>query len=181
MKQQSRSIQNHDRTARDREFAVGQPVFARQYLGPRKWVGGVISRRTGPLSYDVQVGDQISSKHSSQLLPNRAHHQDLSDQQLDQLYDDASVQPEPEQNMQPEPERNIDAQPLQAPPAQLPELPQVRPPEVLPPKVVIPKAAAKKPEPAPQQTLRNRGALKPAVRFEDEFDGLGSKKSTKKT
>ena len=101
LKQQSRSIQNDDRTARDREFAV---VFARQYLGPRKWVGIVISQRTGPLSYDVQVGVQISSKHSSQLLPNRAHHQDLSDQQLDQLYDDASVQPEPERNMQPESE-----------------------------------------------------------------------------
>ena len=48
---------------------------------------------------------------------------------------------------------------------------------VPPPKVVISKAAAKKPEPAPQRTLRDRGALKPAVRFEDEFDGLGSKKS----
>ena len=60
--QQTRSIQHHDPTARNREFAVGQPVFARQYLGPRKWVGGVISRRTGPLSYDVQVRDQISSR-----------------------------------------------------------------------------------------------------------------------
>ena len=109
LKQQSRSIQNHDRTARDREFAVGQPVFTRQYLGPRKWVGSVISRRIGPLLYDVQIRDQIISKHSSQLLSNRAHHQDLSDQQLDQLYDDGSVQPEPEQNMQPKPERNIDA------------------------------------------------------------------------
>ena len=100
---------------------------------------------------------------------------------LDQLYDDASVQPDPERNMQPEPERNSDAKPLQVPQAQLPKLPQVRPPEVPQPKVVIPKAAATKPELAPQQTLRNRSALKSAVRFEDEFDGLGSKKSTKKT
>ena len=91
LKQQTRAIQNHDRTARDRQLSVGQTVFARQYLGPSKWVGGVITRRTGPLSYDVQVGDQISSKHSAQLLPNRTHHQDLSDQQLDHLYDDAEV------------------------------------------------------------------------------------------
>ena len=99
LKQQNRAIQNHDRTVRDGQFSVGQPVFARQYLGPRKWVG-VITRRTGPLSYDVQVADQISSKYSTQLRPNRAHHQDLSDQQLDQLYDDAEVRPEPELIMQ---------------------------------------------------------------------------------
>ena len=128
MKQQSRSIQNHDRTARDREFGVGQPVFSRQYLGPREWVGGLISRRIGPLSYDVQVGDQISLKHSSKLLPNRAHNQDLSDRQLDHLYNDASYQPVPERNIQPEPERNIqtenernnDAPPLQVSSAKLP-------------------------------------------------------------
>ena len=76
LKQQTRTIQNHDCTARDRHFSVGQPVFARQYLGPRKWVGGVITRQTGPLSYDVQIENQISSKHVSQLLPHRAHHQD---------------------------------------------------------------------------------------------------------
>ena len=188
LEQQSRSIQNHYRTARNREFAINQPicavpniVFARQYLRPRNWVGGVILRRTGPLSYDGQVGDHISSKHSSQLLPNRAHHQDLSDQLLDQLYDDAFVQPEPEQHILPEPERNLDAQPIQAFPPLLPELFQVRPPEVPPPKVVIPKTEAKKPEQAPQQTLRDRGALKPAVRFDDEFDELGLKKSNKKT
>ena len=34
---------------------------------------------------------------------------------------------------------------------------------------------------APQQKLRDRGELKPAVRFEDEFDGFGSKKCTKMT
>ena len=65
LKQQSRSIHNHDKTAREREFAVGQPVFALQYLGPRKLVGDVISRRTGPLSYDVQVGDQSTHLNSS--------------------------------------------------------------------------------------------------------------------
>ena len=81
LKQQSRAIQNHNRSARNREFEVGQPVFARQYLEPRIWVGGVISRRTRPLSYDVQF--QISSEHASQLLTDRAHHQDLSDQQLE--------------------------------------------------------------------------------------------------
>ena len=147
LKQQTQAIQNHDRTARNRQFSVGQPVFARQYMGPRKWVGGVISRRIGPLSYEVQVGDQISSKHSSQLLPNRAHHQDLLDQQLDQLYDDAEVRPDPKPNIQ---------APLpQVTQAKLQEAPQVGPPQERLPEVVIPKAAAKKPDPAPQRTLRD--------------------------
>ena len=66
-------------------------------------------------------------------------------------------------------------------PQQVPQAPQVKPPQERLPEVVIPKAAAKHPEPAPQQTLRDRGALKPAVRFKDEFDGFESKKSTKTT
>ena len=98
LKQHTRAIQNHDRTARERQIAVGQPVFARQYLKPRKWVGGVTSTRTKPLSYVVQVGDQISSTNQSQLFPNQENHQDLSNLQLEQLYDDAEVRPEPEPN-----------------------------------------------------------------------------------
>ena len=66
-------------------------------------------------------------------------------------------------------------------PLQVPQAPQVRPLQERLPEVVNPTAAAKKPEPAPQRTLRDRGMLKPAVRFKDEIDGLGSKKSTKKT
>ena len=165
LKQQSRSIKNHDRAARDREFTVGQPVFARQYLGPRKWVGGVISRQTGPLSYDVQVGDQISSTHLTQLLPSRAHHQDLSNQQLDQLYDDAEVRPEPETNMQAPLPQVTQSKIPEAPKVlsqQVPQTPLIGPPQERLPEVVIPKAASKKPEPAPQRTLRDRETLKPA-------------------
>ena len=130
----------------------------------------MISRQTGPLSYDVQVGDQISSKHSSQLLPNRAYHQDLSDQQLDQLYDDTEVRPEPEPNMQAPLSQVTQAKLPEAPkvlPQPVPQAPQVGPPQERLPEVVILKAAAKKPEPAPSRTLRDRGALKSAVRFED--------------
>ena len=66
-------------------------------------------------------------------------------------------------------------------PLQVLQAPQVRPLQDRLTEVVIPKAAANKSEPAPQQTLRDRGTLKPAVRFENEFAGLKSKKSTKKT
>ena len=49
------------------------------------------------------------------------------------------------------------------------------------PVVVISKAAPKKPKPPHQRTLRNYERFKLAVRFKNEFEGLGSKKSTKKT
>ena len=96
------------------------------------------------------------------------------------------------QNFRPGLELNVDTLPCQVSQLQRPEalnVPalqasqvfQVRLPQERQAEVVIPKRAAKEPEPAPQQMLRDRGALKPAVRFEDEFDGLGSKRSTKKT
>ena len=72
---QLRSVCNHDTTIRDRYFNEGQDVFVRQYLGPQKWATGQILRRSGPLSYDVQVGDQVYSSHAFKLLQNRTGHQ----------------------------------------------------------------------------------------------------------
>ena len=43
---------------------------------------------------------EIKFHQSIKFYPNRAHHQDLSDPQLDQLYDDAELRPEPEPTMQ---------------------------------------------------------------------------------
>ena len=57
------------------------------YLGPRKWAGGQVLRRSGPLSYDVKVGDQIYSRHAYQLLQNRTGHHDLSATLQEQLLD----------------------------------------------------------------------------------------------
>ena len=102
--------------------------------------------------YDVQVGDHISLTHLSQLLPNQEHHQDLSDQQLDQLYDAAEVRFEPQPNMQAPLPQVTQAKIPEASKVllhQVPQVPQVGPPHERLPKMVIPKAAAKKPEPAP--------------------------------
>ena len=49
---------------------------------------------------------------------------------------------------------------------QLPQAPKVGPPQERLPEVVIPKAAAKKLEPAPKRTLRDRGTERSSVRFE---------------
>jgi len=91
---QLRSIENHDRTVKQREFVVGQPVFVRQYTGPRKWSGGVVLRKAGPLSYEVQVGDQVQSRHVSQLLLNQSEHRDVSDEQKQLQFDISEPEPQ---------------------------------------------------------------------------------------
>ena len=79
------SIRNYDSTVRDWFVNEDQDVFVWQYLSFRKWAGGQILRRSGPLSYDVQVKDQVYFRHASQLLQNWTGHQDLSNSQQEQL------------------------------------------------------------------------------------------------
>ena len=142
-------------------------------------------------------GIKFFSRYASQLISNRADHK-TSDLQLDEILNDVGAQSEPERNIQvppPQvPQARLPEEPL-VPQLQLLDTPKVLPlqvpkaseagppqiPQVPKPEVAIPKVAAKKPESAPQRTLRDPGALKPAVRFEDEFDGLGSKKTKTKT
>jgi len=57
----------YDSSAKLREFNVGDPVFSRNYFGRYRWKAGVILRRTGPVSYDVQVGNGVDHRHASQL------------------------------------------------------------------------------------------------------------------
>ena len=53
------SVRIYDRTVCKRFFNKIQEVLVRQYLSPRKWANGKIIRLSGPLSYDVKVGDRI--------------------------------------------------------------------------------------------------------------------------
>ena len=68
-------------------FNNGQEMFVRQYFGPRKGVGTQILRKLEPLFYKVKVGNQIYSRHASQMLQNCAKHQDLSDRHQAYLLD----------------------------------------------------------------------------------------------
>ena len=120
----------------------------------------------------------------------------MSDFQLDQLYDDVEVRHEVKLNIQvslpqvsqarlqefPQVPQLQLAEAFKVLPLPVPNAPQVgllQVPQVSKPDV-IPKAATTKAGHAPLLTHRDRAALKPAVRFEDEFDGLGSKHTTKK-
>jgi len=47
----------HDRRAVDRRFEIGTSVFVKNYGPGSKWIPGVISRITGPMSFIVTLGD----------------------------------------------------------------------------------------------------------------------------
>lgn len=161
--QQTRTINNYNRTVRNRDFCEGQPVFARHYIGPRKWVGGVIARRSGPLSYDVQVGDQLIARHASQLLANRSGHLDLSDSQRDELLDVTPSKSALEQKPE------VPAPALATPARREDPAEAVQPAQVAQPK--FPEAPEKTAAAVamPARTLRPRETLKPSRRFDEEF------------
>ena len=87
----SESRQNSSRSIyRRRSISIRSTVSRPSEMGWRTSL-----RRSGPLSYDVKVGDQIYSRLASQLLHNRTGHQDLSDTQQEQLLD---IHPPPRQS-----------------------------------------------------------------------------------
>lgn len=56
----------HDVKARIRSFEEGQDVWVKNELEPG-WRPGVVGRKTGELSYEVNVGGQAKRKHADQL------------------------------------------------------------------------------------------------------------------
>ena len=64
---------------------ICQKVFVWQYLDTRQCIGRQILCRSKPISYDVNVKNQVYFCHASQLLQKSTGHQDLSDTQKEQL------------------------------------------------------------------------------------------------
>ena len=64
---------SHDRCCKAREFQVGQRVLVRNVRDGPKWVLGEVCGMTGPLSYEVSVGDQVWRRHVEQLLGQADH------------------------------------------------------------------------------------------------------------
>ena len=60
--------QLHDAHSRSRLFEIGQSVLVQNLRDGPKWLSGVIVEQTGPVSYRVQVSDQIWRRHADQLL-----------------------------------------------------------------------------------------------------------------
>ena len=66
--EEARDDQRRTAGGQAREFRVGAPVWVRSYGGRQKWIRGTVVTRIGPVSYEVDVGDAVWSRHVDQLV-----------------------------------------------------------------------------------------------------------------
>ena len=185
-------------TGKRPEFQIGDKVYCRFWYGMRRWRKGVIVAVAGPLSYDVQVDDEVHRRHASQLFHDRGVLGPEEEEERELI-----LPPELQQ-----PTRPL-AQPSQVPAQQVP-MPEVPTPRVSPPQVQIPQqvlpqepvvqpplpttiakppkpsaAVPKKemvvPPPAVKQALPplrppSTRVTRPPTRFDEQYSGLGSQK-----
>ena len=60
----------HDHTRSRPDFAVGEPVNVKNFGKGPKWVAAVVARKTGPLSYEVELLEtgQVQRRHLDQMI-----------------------------------------------------------------------------------------------------------------
>ena len=182
-------------TGKPPDFKIGDRVHCRFWYGMRRWRKGVIVAIAGPLSYDVQVDDDLHRRHASQLLHDRGVAGPEDEEERELLPDELH-----------QPTRPLaQSTKVSAPPDPIPEVPQPRvpPPQVPPPRVSPPQgpvvqpplSTAEQPKSAAAPPKQEKAAPPPAVprappplrqpstrvtrpptRFDDQFSGLGSQK-----
>ena len=57
----------HDRTSKQRQFALGQQVLVENFRGKSRWLDAIVMEQTGPVSYKVLIGDQLRKHHLDQM------------------------------------------------------------------------------------------------------------------
>ena len=62
----------HDARARIRTFEVGDAVFAKNHGDGNKWLAGVITKRTGPVSFHIQLSDGRERRCHQDQIRSRA-------------------------------------------------------------------------------------------------------------
>ena len=60
-----------DAHSKDKNFQVDETVFVQNFRGEPKWLEAVITVRTGPVSYTVQIGKEIAKRHVDQILSRK--------------------------------------------------------------------------------------------------------------
>ena len=80
----------HDAHTKYREFDIGQSVLVRNLRDSAKWIPGTIVEHTGPVSYRVQVSDQLWH-HRNQLLEHSVSSQSESVPETEMLLPDTSL------------------------------------------------------------------------------------------
>ena len=57
-----------------RTFTLGEKVLARNYSNSVKWIPGVVTKITGPVSYEVEVDGGTIRRHVDQIIPFKEFH-----------------------------------------------------------------------------------------------------------
>ena len=158
---------------RDREFSVGDKVFVRFWYGTRRWRPGVILKREGHFSYDVQVGEQLHLRHATQLLRDVGHQGETPEIE-EARENEAAINQEPAvprgMKAQPEPRHEeTPSTPVQSSTAAAPF------PDAQPEQQQAPVAPRLKPN-IEQPVRRSQRHHHAPEKFEDVFCGRGSTK-----
>ena len=101
--------EQHDQHAREHSIEIGDRVYSRNFSGKPDWLSGVVTERSGPVSYCVKLDDNNCVIR---------HHQDHIRGKTD--CDDVSTATDIEHCAVRDPVHTFDQ-----PPAPLPELPQI--------------------------------------------------------
>jgi transposase InsO family protein len=204
-RKQAADAARYDQRTQDRAFADRDRVLVRWYTGAERWRSGTILRRTGPVSYEVQVGDEVLRRHVTQLridytsLPNRSETQDeaILAERMERLRaEDHAPADRPDDRIDEPPDQHGPAQPSVTPSGPSDTLnsgPKKEPLGPSPPATSAaeaarpqrgpgrPPGARNRPPPAPQlegpsEPRRSQRQVQAPTRFETEFSGLGSSK-----
>ena len=66
---QSDQKRHHDKHLKLRALFVGTPVMVRDYRHTHKWIPGTVTKKLGPVTYSIDVGDgRIWKRHIDQLI-----------------------------------------------------------------------------------------------------------------
>ena len=49
-------------------FQINETILVQNFRGKPKWLEAVMIERTGPVSYTVQIGEEIAKRHVDQIL-----------------------------------------------------------------------------------------------------------------
>ena len=101
--------EQHDQHARERSIEIGDRVYSRNFSGKPDWLPGVVTERSGPVSYCVKLND-----NNCAIRRHQDHIQGKTDR------DDVSTATDIEQCAVCDPAHTFDL-----PPSPLPELPQI--------------------------------------------------------
>ena len=105
---QREQIQRRQRLDKGRkpDLTIGNIVYARFWYGVRRWRLGVLVSVAGPLSYDVQIGEEVHRRHASQLIHNRGVVDPTEEESLQRDFE-LEFAPQHDQPVEPKPDPKI--------------------------------------------------------------------------